>query len=212
MHLHLVMETMKKILAVFLFAGLLIAGVNFGVQGKNNSKDGERVLLSLSPKNSSTESKPAAKEVQVPGIPQILSIPKINVKASVESVGLDSQKRMDVPKSSDNVAWYNLGPKPGTPGSSVIAGHKDESDGSPSVFWDIQKLDIGDKIMTVDSKGKEYTFSVIDKKEYLDASFPLQKVFAGDGSPMLNLITCGGVWDGKARNYSHRIVIYSKLE
>jgi hypothetical protein len=46
------------------------------------------------------------------GSPKTLSIPKIGVTANVEHVGMDNQGRMDIPRNSNNTAWYNLGPKP----------------------------------------------------------------------------------------------------
>ncbi len=57
--------------------------------------------------------------------PKILSIPKLEVNAEIETVGLDNKGAMDVPKNAMNVAWYNLGPKPGEKGNAVMAGHLD---------------------------------------------------------------------------------------
>ena len=201
---------MKKIFTGLLFIIIIFAGVNFGIKATNTAKKADSVLPAATVDNSPSQEEVEAKPT--PGIPQTLKIPKINVQTTIESVGLDAEKKMDVPKDSDHVAWYNLGPRPGTSGSSVIAGHKDEVDGSPSVFWDIKKLEAGDKIIVTDEAGIEHTFSVIEKTEYPDSDFPLQKVFNTSGKPFLNLITCEGVWNKVTRNYSHRTVVYSQLE
>jgi sortase A len=41
--------------------------------------------------------------------------------------------------------------------------------------------------------------------------FPLTEVFGDAEIPRLNLITCNGVWDKNSKNYSDRLVVYSKL-
>jgi LPXTG-site transpeptidase (sortase) family protein len=146
-----------------------------------------------------------------PGIPQKLSIPKIGVTASVESVGLDSQNRMDVPRIADDVGWYRLGYKIGENGNAVIDGHLDKVTGKPAVFWNLSKLQSGDKIIVMDGAGKQFTYAVTQKAEYPYNNFPLQQVFGPASKPMLNLITCQGTWDKTTKNYSHRIVIYSQL-
>src|SRR5438128_2185263 len=66
--------------------------------------------------------------------PTTIRIPAIHINARVESVGLDSEGHMAVPKVPANVAWYNLGPKPGEDGNAVIDGHIDTITGEPAVF------------------------------------------------------------------------------
>jgi len=146
-----------------------------------------------------------------PGIPQTISIPKINVHATVESVGMDSQGRMDVPKNAVDTAWYKPGYKPGMKGSAVIDGHLDRVTGAPAVFWNLKELTPGDRISVAEDNGKTYTFTVTQISRYPDANFPIKEVFAASDVPMLNLITCNGTWDKNTKNYSDRLVVYSKL-
>src|SRR5687768_1091778 len=63
------------------------------------------------------------------GPPSLLTIPTLDINAAIEHVGLDQQKRMDVPQDVNNVAWYKLGPLPGQPGNAVLAGHLDSKTG-----------------------------------------------------------------------------------
>jgi sortase A len=204
---------MKKLLAVILLCVIVLAGLNFGAKASKSFNDDKEVLPVTTENNQESVENEETVKAPIPEIPQTIAIPKIGVSTVVESVGQDVQKRMDIPTDSDNVAWYNLGARPGAMGSAVIAGHRDEADGSPSVFWDLKKLVAGDKIIITDSSGKEFSFSVTDKAEYPDASFPLQKVFATIGDrPILNLITCDGAWNKTARNYSHRYVVYAELD
>lgn len=145
-------------------------------------------------------------------IPQTLSIPSLNITADVESVGMDSQGRMDVPKNDFNVAWYNLGFKPGAQGSSVIDGHFDRSTGASAVFYNLGNIKSGAEIIVRDRTGQDLTFVVTKKAYYPFDSFPLEEVFNTTDKPRLNLITCDGVYDTSTHNYSQRLVVYSELQ
>lgn len=145
------------------------------------------------------------------GLPITLEIPSIDVSSNVEYVGLDSKRNMDVPKDAANVGWYNLGPRPGERGSAVMAGHLDDPNGDPAVFWDLKKLQKGDEIKITDENGKELTFEVTRVEVYPFDEFPLQEVFADTSGKYLNLITCEGEFDKATKNYSERTVAYSEL-
>lgn len=145
------------------------------------------------------------------GTPRLLSIPEIGVEARVESVGLDEEKEMDVPRDPNNVAWYMFGARPGQKGNAVLAGHLD-SDTGPAVFYNLSDLEEGDEVLVSDDKGNVLKFIVVEKSVYPVEEFPLDKVFGNQGSiPRLNLITCGGRFNGSTKEYSHRVVIYSEL-
>ncbi|MGE5041779.1 MAG: class F sortase [Candidatus Levyibacteriota bacterium] len=145
-------------------------------------------------------------------IPTQIVIPKLDVSAPIEAVGVDKENRMDVPKNVYNTAWYKYGPKPGELGSAVIDGHFDTPTGSPSVFWNLKDLSPGDIIRVIDTKGKSYTFSVVEEAKYPVTDIPLMRIFSPNTVPMLNLITCAGVWDGASKSYTQRIVVYSRLK
>jgi LPXTG-site transpeptidase (sortase) family protein len=154
---------------------------------------------------------PTPKPQIIPGEPVLLSIPKINVQANIESVGLDVQGKMDVPKDDFNAAWYNLGFKPGQNGSAVLAGHLDRVTGAPAIFWNLSKLEIGDEITVTDNKNQTFIFRVNDKQTYIYNKVPLEEIFAKSGEPVLNLITCGGSFNQAARNYTHRTIVQATL-
>lgn len=145
------------------------------------------------------------------GIPVTLYIPKISVNVSLESVGMDSLGRMDVPKDANHAAWYNLGYKPGEVGNSVIDGHLDTPYG-PSIFYNLSSLTSGDEIIITDSNGGTKKFKVTQTVSYPFDRLPMNQVFGSSDKSHLNLITCGGIWNQVARNYSNRVVVYSNLE
>lgn len=144
------------------------------------------------------------------GLPMRLKISGINVDAAVESVGLTSEGLMDVPRNSANVAWYNLGQRPGESGNAVFAGHYGWENGS--VFDNLHKLLPGDKLYVEDDKGEIASFVVRESRSY-DPNADASAVFnSNDGKSHLNLITCEGVWDKIAKKYPKRLVVFTDKE
>lgn len=141
--------------------------------------------------------------------PVHLSIPIIKVDATLESVHLTPQGAIGTPESPTNAAWFDLGPSPGEVGNAVIVGHFGWKGNIPAVFDDLHTLKKGDKIYIEDAEGSTTTFVVREVKTY-GASDDFSKVFSStDGKAHLNLITCGGVWDAAAKNYSDRVVVFT---
>lgn len=143
--------------------------------------------------------------------PVNLSIPKLGIMTTVESVGLDVDKNMDVPKEDMNVGWYRYGITPGNVGNAVLAGHFDKKDGSPAIFYRLAELVSGDEVVITDEKGEKYTFAVVEKQTYPVDQFPIETVFGKATDRYLNLITCGGAWNTKEKGYTQRIVVRAKL-
>lgn len=152
---------------------------------------------------------PPEQEQASPGLPMRLKIPGINVDAVVEYVGLTSAGAMDIPKSQNDVAWFNLGPRPGEKGSAVIAGHLDWKDGTSAAFDNLYKLRPGDKLYIEDDKKVIVTFVVREFKTY-DPKADASDVFgSSDEKAHLNLVTCEGVWNKDSRSYSKRLVVFT---
>jgi len=144
-----------------------------------------------------------------PVLPVRLKIPKINVDASIEYVGVTSKGAMEVPDNAVSVGWFKLGPRPGEKGSAVIAGHFDGKNGEAGVFIDLYKLNKGDKLYIEDDKGASITFVVRESRIY-DPGYA-DDVFSASESARLNLITCDGVWNGVKKSYSKRLVIFTDI-
>jgi sortase A len=197
---------MKKIFILLLIIGGLVGSLLF--LKPKASKD-----LPANSRAETTQTSPLEDDKKVVvEKPSTFSIPSLNVNASVESVGLDKKGNMDVPKDDMNVAWYNLGYKPGEKGSAVLAGHYDTRTGGPAVFYNLNKLKPGDSIFIDDENGNKLEYEVEETKTYPFDQFPLKAVFASNDEYRLNLITCEGTFNKSARNYSHRTVVYSKLK
>jgi len=140
-------------------------------------------------------------------------IPNININSDIESVGLTPQGIMGAPKDPINVAWYNLGPRPGETGTAVIVGHYGTwENGKISVFNNLYKISNGDKIYIENDKGITITFVVSEIRSY-DKEADYSGTFeSNDGKSHLKLITAEGVWDEVSKGYSKRLVIFTDRE
>lgn len=200
--------TMKRYSGILLVVLFGLVGIFLGLGLINLNKNTPAPAATM-------QTQPSSPELRVEDIiaePQTLEIPGINVSALVESVGQDSEGKMDVPKGVFNVAWYNLGYKPGEKGSAVMAGHLDTASGAPAVFYNIRQLQPGDEVRVTDKNGKTLTYEVTRVQSYAFDKVPLQEIFASQDKPRLNLITCVGTWDVGTRNYSERLVVYTELK
>jgi LPXTG-site transpeptidase (sortase) family protein len=146
------------------------------------------------------------------GLPVYLKIPAINVDSAVEYVGLTSGGAMDVPKNQNNVAWLELGQRPGENGSAVIAGHYGWKNGKASVFDNLYKLRKGDKLYIEDDKGVIISFVMRGSRRYNSNADASDVFVSNDGKAHLNLITCEGTWDKVSKSYSERLVIFTDKE
>jgi len=142
--------------------------------------------------------------------PLSLKIPSIDVDAKIKPVGVTSSGLMDTLKQTDQVGWFNQGPRPGEIGSSVIAGHSGYKNNIRTVFDDLYKLKKGDKIYIEDLQGKTTTFIVKKLKNYDRHDNALEVFRSKDGLSHLNLITCAGDWNPIAKTHSDRLVVFTE--
>lgn len=196
----------KRILLIVVLSGLTLSvAFLLDFSPKSSVQDGsalliENVAVLLNQEQASVE------------LPVRLKIPKINVDAPVEQVGLAPDGAMEVPKERANVAWFNLGQRPGENGSAVIAGHYGWKNGKASAFDNLYKLRKGDKLYIEDGNGATITFVVRESRRY-DPQADASAVFgSNDGKAHLNLVTCEGEWDKVSKTYSKRLVVFTDKE
>ncbi len=142
-------------------------------------------------------------------LPWQLVIPSLNIASTIESVGLNAAGFMAVPTTLTTVAWFNQGVAPGEIGNAVIDGHIGNPVSDKGVFWNLERIQVGDEISVV-RDARTYTFVVTDAQVYQKDSLPLDRIFGSSATANLNLITCAGEWDPVARDYSHRLVVFAK--
>ncbi|MFA6414872.1 MAG: class F sortase [Candidatus Paceibacterota bacterium] len=178
--------------------GIVLLGVSFySFVSLVREKDAEPVLAS------------AGHVVTLSGLPVRVTIPKIRVDATVETVGLTPTGDVDTPKDPARAAWFAAGPRPGEVGSAVVVGHFGWRDNTPAVFDDLHTLAKGDLLYVEDDKGATITFVVRELRRYAPASDSSYVFLSNDGKAHLNLITCEGVWDAASKSYSKRLVVFT---
>jgi LPXTG-site transpeptidase (sortase) family protein len=150
-----------------------------------------------------------------------LSIPKfgINAPLTYKSVGPNGQ--MPDPDGSDDVAYYNFsnfpgfGGAPGKGGNAVFAGHVDSGSKRcdygktpppcAAVLWNLSKVGVGDEI-SVQISGTVYTYRVTSATS-LGVSADWQAVVSATAKESLTIITCGGEFNPRTREYDSRQVV-----
>lgn len=140
-------------------------------------------------------------------LPVRLKIPSIEVDAAIESVGLTTAGDMQVPSTSVTVGWYKFGPRPGEEGSAVIDGHLFAGNAG-GVFYNLQKLRVGDNIYIVDDKGTSISFAVRTSRTYKESEY-VPVIFNNNVGTHLNLITCNGSYNSFQKSFSKRLVIFA---
>lgn len=186
----------KKLLLAILTGAVVFLGVVLYFNFKHPIQDNPQPLVK--------------QEETTLGLPILLKIPKIQVEAKVELVGLTPEGTMGVPKGPDEVAWYQLGTRPGEKGSAVIAGHYGTwKNGSGSVFDKLHKLRPGDKLSIEDDKGATISFVVRESRRFDPKADAVEVFSSDDDKSHLNLITCEGTWNKDAKSYSQRLVVFT---
>ena len=192
-------------------AGLLMAGkdkpavTNVGAFVTDRLGTGTATPLPTPPPNSS----PLARMI----------IEKINVDASIITLGLDENFVPQVPDDPYVVSWYNFSSRPGWGSNAVFSGHVDwtiEGQVVLGVFFYLRNLELDDVITIVLEDGTEYNYKVIANRA---VPYEDPEALAAMG-PTLNdtitIITCGGTWvrdpsNPFGGNYTHRQIAQAEL-
>ena len=142
--------------------------------------------------------------------PVTLSIPKLNIHAAVQQVGVTADGKMAVPTNFTDVGWYKYGTVPGQTGSAVIAGHVDDGLAIPAVFIDLDKLQPGDDIYIVTKENHVLHFVMTGSQAY-DRNANTDQIFNEKDGKILRLITCTGDWLPLQRTHNQRLVVTAVL-
>lgn len=138
-------------------------------------------------------------------VPALLMIEAIDVKAKVEVVGKDKQGRMDIPKKTEQVGWYQYGAEANQTGNVILAGHLDDTDG-PAVFYDLAKMKQGQKIELKSKTGQTISYVVTNVTSYPVEKAPVGSIFGATVAKRLTLISCIGTFT-KSKGYDERLVV-----
>ncbi|MFJ9948685.1 class F sortase [Kitasatospora sp. NPDC091207] len=145
--------------------------------------------------------------------PTRLRIPQIAVDAPFTELTLNPAGQLNAPPPEDKnlVGWYRDGAAPGERGAAVVAGHVDTTKG-PAVFLLLSLLVPGNKVEVQRADGTVAVFAVDSVETFAKDTFPDQKVYGKTTDSQLRLITCGGVYDKKRKDYLDNVVVFAHLE
>jgi LPXTG-site transpeptidase (sortase) family protein len=152
---------------------------------------------------------PAPAAIAPDPFPVRLVISRIGVSAKIEAKGLDPNRNMSTANDFHDVAWYDLGPKPGEPGNALINGHVNWWTGA-AVFTRLSELRAGDRVTVVRKDGTKVTFKVTSKR-VVPANARIASLFASSRVATLTLITCTGAWDPRTLSDTHRLLVSAVL-
>lgn len=141
--------------------------------------------------------------------PVRLLIDSIGVDARIESRGLDASRNLASPADFRDVAWYNLGPRPGEHGNALINGHVNWWTGD-AVFTRLSRIRIGDVVRVVRADGVAVVFKVTARRT-VDAHARIASLFAPATTSTLTLITCSGVWNPLTQSDTQRLLVSASL-
>ncbi len=156
---------------------------------------------------------PVSKQVAVGGdLPVRLRIPRLNLDAHIQYVGIAKSGAMAVPSNFTDVAWYKAGTVPGFVGSAVMDGHVDNGLALPGVFKHLSDIAVGDEIDVVTASSSVRRFVVSEIATYPYQAVPTELLFNRADQARLNLITCEGVWIAGQKTYDERLVVYGVIK
>jgi sortase (surface protein transpeptidase) len=145
-------------------------------------------------------------------VPVSISIPGINVRAKVISLGVTKAGAVEMPPLSHPflTGWYDKGPTPGAPGAAVLFGHVDSAAVGPAVFYNLGELRPGDLIYVTLKDKRTGVFRVYSAALYQKSTFPAEAIYGYTSWPSLRLITCGGAFDTATGHYLGNTVVFAQ--
>lgn len=145
----------------------------------------------------------------VRGAPPVsVSVGAIGVRDSpIVGVGVDAKGAFAVPGVRE-VGWYEFGPRPGDPGSSVLAAHI-AFDGVDGVFRRLASTKVGGDVVVRFVDGSSVAF-VVTSVERIDKDELPKELFATTGPAQLVLISCGGAFNRDRQSYEDNIVVIAR--
>lgn len=162
------------------------------------------------PVTASHEEAPVAEERGEVARPESLTVPGVGIETPLIHLGLNAERRLEVPEDPSLAGWWSGGPVPGEDGAAVIVGHVDSKTG-PGVFWHLSRLAPGDEVVVRSADGGVVTFVVDGVGRWPKDEFPTDDVYHRHDGPELRLITCGGELDPRTGHHKDNVVVFATL-
>lgn len=141
-------------------------------------------------------------------MPVRLRLPVQRVDAGVVAVGVLPGGGLQVPDDPRLLGWWRDGAWPGASrGTVVIDGHVDTRTAGAGALYRLREMPLGAVVRLSTATG-EHRYVVRAVHSYSKATLP-PEVFDRTGVPRLVLISCGGEFDERTRQYADNIVVYA---
>jgi sortase (surface protein transpeptidase) len=141
-------------------------------------------------------------------VPVRLRIPAVHLDTPLQRLHRQTDGTVAVPDSPGTAGWYAEGARPGQPGPAVILGHVDSVNG-PAVFFRLTELSPGADVQVDREDGSSVSFRVTGVSRVPKTRFPTDLVYSPTLQPSLQLVTCGGSFDHRARSYQDNVIVYT---
>lgn len=151
---------------------------------------------------------PAGPTAMAGASPRRLAVPSLHVDAPIVPVGVLPTGALAVPDDPQVLGWWQGGARPASGlGGIVLDGHVDTTVNGPGALFHLRELRPGDPLMlSTDHGSQRYVIAAL--RSYPKADLPAE-VFAPSRQPRLVIITCGGAFNHKTRQYADNIVAYA---
>jgi len=146
------------------------------------------------------EAKPAV------GIARLV-VPALSIDAPMVVLGVDSDGVMEAPSGPADVGWYTFSGLPEQGRNIVVSGHVDYHNYGPAVFWRLREAKAGEVVQLLLEDQSVVTYKVVSTTDYDARSAPVQEIIGSTDAETLTLITCGGSFNTRTREYDKRLVV-----
>jgi LPXTG-site transpeptidase (sortase) family protein len=141
--------------------------------------------------------------------PVALGIDRLKLAgAPVVPVAVTASGAFDVPSTANEIGWYSIGPRPGDPGSTVLAAHVGWK-GKAGAFARLGTMELGDVIEVGGDNGTIKRYRVTERLQVDKQTLPFDRIWRYDGAEELVLITCGGAFNPSVQSYADNIIVFA---
>ena len=146
--------------------------------------------------------------------PTSITFERLGINAAIKPAGLDKDGAIGVPANTNDVGWYTGSGTPGGPGTAVLVGHVSGYTSAGGVFLNLKKAQKNDTLRITMGDGRTVEYTVRNTQRFAKDAVDMNAAITSvePGKPGLNIITCAGKYDAKAKTFSERLVVYATLK
>lgn len=140
-----------------------------------------------------------------PGLPRLAAPGLWTGAVAASALRTRADGTLQVPARETQLGFWAGGVRPGEPGAAVVVGHAD-LDGRLGVFTRLDEATPGMRVM-VQTGTSTQVFRIVSVTRYRKDVFPTAVVYRPSATPVLRLVTCGGLYDRRSGQYRDNVVV-----